>query len=112
MGSRLLALSALIAVLAAGVLSLVAPIQGQGGNSAGRRPIAAKHDLSGIWPALNTANFDLLDHSAQAGPAIAQIGAIGAVPPGQGVVDGNEIPYKPEAIAKKNANFEKRRTDD
>jgi len=33
------------------------------------------------------------------------LGAIGAMPPGQGVVEGEEIPYKPEALATKKANF-------
>ena len=34
------------------------------------------------------------------------------MPPGKGVVEGNEIPYKPEALAQKKKNFEKRDTDD
>jgi len=36
------------------------------------------------------------------------LGAIGAMPPGQGVVEGEEIPYKPEALATKKANFANR----
>lgn len=62
-----------------------------------------KPNLSGIWQALNTANYDLLDHSARAGAVVA-MGAIGAIPGGQGIVEGNEIPYKPEALAKKKEN--------
>ena len=34
------------------------------------------------------------------------------MPPGRGVVEGNEIPYKPEALAQKKENFEKRATED
>src|SRR5262249_37579174 len=49
-------------------------------------------DLNGVWQAMNTANWDLLDHPAQPGP-MSQTGAIGAVPAGQGVVEGGEIPY-------------------
>lgn len=64
-------------------------------------------NLSGIWQTLNTANWDLEDHSAAAGP-LFQMGALGATPGGQGVVDGGEIPYKPEALAKKKANFANR----
>jgi hypothetical protein len=41
-----------------------------------------------------------------------ETGAIGAVPAGQGVVEGNEIPYLPAALEKKKKNFENRRTDD
>jgi hypothetical protein len=68
-------------------------------------------DLNGIWQAVNAANWDLLDHPAQPGP-FGQTGAIGAVPAGQSVVEGGEIPYKPEALKKKQENFAKRMTED
>src|SRR5688572_24754692 len=64
-----------------------------------------KPNLNGIWQAVNSANYDLEDHAAYAGPLIAP-GAIGAVPGGYGVVEGGEIPYRPEALTKKKANFE------
>jgi hypothetical protein len=64
-------------------------------------------DLSGIWQAINTANYDLEDHSAAPGP-LFQMGALGAIPGGQGVVEGGEIPYKPDTLAKKKANFANR----
>ena len=38
-------------------------------------------------------------------PVLA-LGAVGAVPPGLGVVEGDEIPYQPEALAKKKENQE------
>lgn len=68
-------------------------------------------NLNGIYQAVNTANWNLQDHPAYAGP-MWELGAIGAVPAGKGVVEGNEIPYKPAAAAKRKANFEARRTDD
>jgi hypothetical protein len=68
-------------------------------------------NLSGIWQALNTADWDLLTHSARMGPMPA-LGAVGAVPPGIGVVEGDEIPYKPDALAKKQANGEHWLTED
>ena len=40
-----------------------------------------------------------------AAPVLA-LGAVGAVPPGLGVVEGGAIPYKPEALAKKKENQE------
>jgi hypothetical protein len=58
-------------------------------------------DFSGIWQVMNTANFDIQDHPAQKG-----------VPAGQGVVEGNEIPYTPAGLAKKLENSKKRATDD
>jgi hypothetical protein len=63
-----------------------------------------KPDLNGIWQVLNTANWDIQDHAAGPGP-LFQLGAEGAMPPGLGVVEGGEIPYLPEAAAKKKENF-------
>jgi hypothetical protein len=65
-------------------------------------------DLNGIWQALVTADIDVQDHDAQAGPRPEIMGAYGAWPGGQGIVEGGEIPYKPEALARKKANAEKR----
>ncbi len=65
-----------------------------------------KPDLNGIWQALNTANWDLLDHPARMGPMV-ELGAAFSIPAGRGVVEGNEIPYLPEAAAKKKENGEK-----
>jgi len=73
--------------------------------------LSGRPDLNGIWQAMNTANWDLLDHPAQPGP-FGQTGAIGAVPAGQSVVEGGEIPYKPEAKKKRDDNFAKRMTED
>jgi hypothetical protein len=44
-------------------------------------------DLSGIWQALGTANWDLEDHAPEPGPFF-QLGATGGIPPGRGVVEG------------------------
>ena len=41
-----------------------------------------------------------------------ETGAIGAVPAGQGVVEGGDIPYLPAALEKKRSNFANRRTND
>jgi len=67
-----------------------------------------KPDFSGIWQAFVTADIDVQDHDAQAGPHPDFMGAYGAWPGGQGIVEGGEIPYKPEALAQKKANAEKR----
>jgi hypothetical protein len=60
-----------------------------------------KPDLSGFWQVLNTAEWDIQDHHAQKD-----------TPAGQGVVDGNEIPYQPWAAAKKKENFANRAAAD
>ena len=67
-----------------------------------------KPDFNGIWQAFVTADIDVQDHDAQAGPAPDTQGAYGAWPGGQGIVEGGEIPYRPEALAQKKENAEKR----
>ena len=52
---------------------------------------------------MSTANWDLEDHRPSAGP-FYQLGAVGAVPSGLGVVVGGAIPYKPEARVKREEN--------
>src|SRR5436309_13620036 len=61
------------------------------------RTADGKPDLNGIWQTLNSAAWNIQDHSGELG-----------VPPGQGVVEGNEIPYQPAALAKKKENYANR----
>ena len=65
-------------------------------------------DLNGIWQALVTANWDLHDHEAQPGPHPELMGAYGAGPAGQSIIEGGEIPYQPWAAAKQKENLERR----
>lgn len=67
----------------------------------GPRTPDGKPDLNGIWQVLDTAEWDLLPHAAGEG-----------VPAGQGVVEGDEIPYQPWAAEKKRENYERRQTAD
>src|SRR5262245_23393719 len=67
------------------------------------RTADGKPNLNGIWQALNTANWDLLGHTAAKGP-VSSLGAVFSVPPGLGVVAGDEIPYLPAAVAQKKEN--------
>jgi len=69
----------------------------------GPRMTDGKPNLNGVWQAITTANWDIQDHSAAPGP-FWQLGAIGAIPAGQGIVEGNEIPYTPAGLAKKKQN--------
>jgi hypothetical protein len=70
-----------------------------------------KPDLSGIWQALNTANWDIEDHSSAPGPAPA-LAVSDAEPPGLGIVEGGAIPYLPAALEKKKQNFAARMAND
>jgi hypothetical protein len=104
----------------AAVLSLtVMPISGQGagqgraqgaGQGAARpaavaRParIAGHPNMNGIYQAITTAYWNLEDHPAQA-TQFWQLGAIGAIPAGQSIVEGGTIPYKPEALKQREQN--------
>ena len=89
-----LSTSLLIATAAAGLAA-------QGQSAAVPRTADGKPDLSGIWQVLNTAASDIQDHGASLG-----------VPAGQGVVEGNDIPYQPWALEKKKQNYANRRTAD
>ena len=101
----------MIAGVAVGVAALalaVIPASGQAPAAGLRRTADGKPDLNGIWQSFTTANWDILAHEAQAGPHPELLGAWGAMPGGQGIVEGNEIPYKPEALATKKQNFDNR----
>ena len=69
--------------------------------------IGGRPNLNGIWQALNTAYWNVESHSAEALNQSWQLGAIAAIPAGRGVVRGGTIPYRPEALAKRNDNRSK-----
>jgi hypothetical protein len=64
-----------------------------------------------VWQALNEGNWNIEAHSAGPGTE-PMLGAINAIPPGIGIVEGGAIPYKPEALAKRNENFANRQKED
>jgi hypothetical protein len=86
--------------------------------------IEGKPNMSGVWQALNEANWDLEAHAARPGmvtqpgvypfeyarvPAapVVALGSAAGVPASLGVVqDDGKIPYKPEALAMKKENVE------
>jgi hypothetical protein len=77
--------------------------RGQGTQYRAPRAADGHADLTGIWQAVNTANWDLQDHPARKGP-VTVLGASFSIPAGVGVVEGNEIPYQPWAAEKKKQN--------
>ena len=95
------------AAVAAAAIFAVAPMPAAAQATTGTAAVAlprmsdGKPDLEGIWQAISTADWNIQDHS----------GGLG-VPAGRGIVEGDEIPYRPEALAKKQENFEKRATLD
>ena len=106
-----------LAVVSTGLALLAIPMVGQ--TYRAPRAEGGKPDLNGIWQSMNEANFDLEAHNARSamalrpgpyGPVpvapVLALGAVGAVPPSMGVVEGGEIPYKPEALKQKKENQE------
>jgi hypothetical protein len=102
--------------IAAALAVLALPVAGQGPAQSVPRLASGKPDLNGLWQALNEANYDLEMHGARPamalregphGPvpaaAVLALGAVGAVPPGVGVVEG-ELPYLPAARATRDEN--------
>jgi hypothetical protein len=100
--------SSLTVFLVAGLVLAAIPVLGQPA-AAYRAPRTAdgKPNLNGIWQALNSANWDLRPHAAAQGPAL-ELGAMFSIPGGIGVVEGDEIPYLPEAAKKQQENFANR----
>ncbi len=93
------------AAAAAAALALTvlgAPIVGAAEPSPAK--IDGHPNLNGVWEAVNSAYWNLEDHSAMGLKDFWQLGAIAAVPPGQSVVEGGTIPYKTEALAQRDAN--------
>ena len=106
-GGARVASAALSALVLAAALAACAPSTPAAPASAAAyrapRTPEGTPDLNGIWQANNTAHWNIEAHAAKQGPVFA-LGAAFSVPPGTGVVEGGEIPYLPEALAKRNAN--------
>ncbi|MBI4886248.1 MAG: hypothetical protein HY824_04080 [Acidobacteria bacterium] len=133
MRTRLTSAAAVIAGATTVALLWTYATPSSGQTAAYRAPRAAdgRPDLNGVWQALNTANYDLQPQPARpplallpapprpAGPglsraipvelpapAVRALGAAGGVPAGDGVVEGNDIPYQPWAAARRKENAE------
>jgi hypothetical protein len=105
---KLAAASAIVLAGPATALAKVpakAPAKGAMKAPAGSMARIGGHpNLNGVWQVLSTANWNLEAHDAVTAStpgAERELGAIAATPAGLGVVEGGVIPYKPEALKKR-----------
>lgn len=128
LGSVLLVLVTAVGTLAvSALLSLIgAPkvVQSQAARpdaQVPRLPGTKTPNITGVWQALNEANWELEPHGQRTArvlhagvkggqpvpdaPVLA-LGATGGIPGSNGVVEGGVIPYKPDTLARRNANAE------
>jgi hypothetical protein len=104
-----LAVTAVVAMASLGAYSLgrARPDVPSADEAVARAP-DGHPNLNGVWQALVSANWNIEAHHADAGPQPTIMGAWGAAPGGQGIVEGGEIPYRPEAREARQRNFENR----
>jgi hypothetical protein len=91
------------ALLAAPLLVMLSSISLAADGDFVPRTADQKPDFNGIWQAIGSAHWNIEPHAADFSP-LAELGAIGAIPAGLGIVEGGIIPYTSEARAKQQEN--------
>lgn len=96
-------------VMVAAVLAAVAMVftvtstDVTGQNYQAERTAFGAPDLNGIWQAVGAHHWDIEPHAASHGPVV-ELGALGGIPGGLGIVEGGEIPYTAAARAMQQEN--------
>ena len=100
-------ISRIAAVTSAALALMTTPLGAQSQAYRAPRTADGKPNLNGIWQAMNTANWDVRPHAASQGPVLS-LGAEFSVPPGIGVIEGEDLPYLPAAAKQQKENFANR----
>ena len=95
--------SRLYTLLAAPLLVMLSIISVSAESDLVPRTADEKPDFNGIWQAIGSAHWDVEPHAADFSPLV-ELGAIGAIPAGLGIVQGGDIPYTSQARAKAQEN--------
>jgi hypothetical protein len=95
--------SRLYILLAAPLLVMLSIISVAAESDLVPRTADEKPDFNGIWQAIGSAHWDVEPHAADFSPLV-ELGAIGAIPAGLGIVQGGDIPYTSQARAKAQEN--------
>lgn len=90
-------------LLAASLCLLVSVFSEAAESAAVPRTADGSPDFNGIWQAIGSAHWNVEPHAADFSPLV-ELGAIGAIPAGLGVVEGGRIPYTAAARAKQQEN--------
>jgi len=101
MGNRFVATTALMGFALAATVAGTAGAQPGG---IGPDTISGHPNLSGVWQAMNSANWNLEAHSAEALDEFWQLGSLASIPAGKSVVVGGTIPYNAEGLAQRAEN--------
>ncbi|NND37738.1 MAG: hypothetical protein HKN81_11460 [Gammaproteobacteria bacterium] len=101
MGNRFVVKAALTSIALAATVSGTAVAQPGG---IGPEEINGRPNLSGVWQAMNTANWNLEAHSAEALDEFWELGSLAAIPAGKSVVVEGTIPYNDEGLAQREEN--------
>jgi hypothetical protein len=90
----------------AAFMAIAVAVMSAPANAQPARPqrINGHPNFNGLWQAANTAYWNLEAHSAEKLDDFWQLGSLAAIPAGQSVVVGGEIPYLPEALAQRDEN--------
>jgi hypothetical protein len=94
-------------LVAAAMVFTVTSTEVSGQNYSAEQTAFGEADFNGIWQAIGAHHWNIEPHAASQGPVV-ELGAIGSIPGGLGIVEGGEIPYTAAARATQQENNQHR----